>query len=221
MEKVVCIFAHPDDEAFGPGGTIAKLALTHEVSIICATKGEAGNNDHPDKTSTLQSLREQELQESAKVLGVKHVYFLGFEDGTLCNNLYHKIAGKIKDILEDIKPQTLLTYEHRGVSGHIDHITMSMVTAYVGHRLPFVKKIMYYALERSRSSGREDYFIYFPPGYHPSEIHETVDISSVMEKKITAMKKHRSQQKDLDRILPRLEKFPAEEHFLIFEKDER
>ena len=42
MKPLVCIFAHPDDEAFGPGGTIAKFAKKRPVYLICATKGESG-----------------------------------------------------------------------------------------------------------------------------------------------------------------------------------
>jgi len=42
MKPLVCIFAHPDDEAFGPGGTIAKFAKQRPVYLICATKGESG-----------------------------------------------------------------------------------------------------------------------------------------------------------------------------------
>ncbi|MBP9816108.1 PIG-L family deacetylase [Candidatus Woesebacteria bacterium] len=40
MANIVAIFAHPDDEAFGPGGTLAKLSNEHDVYIICVTSGD-------------------------------------------------------------------------------------------------------------------------------------------------------------------------------------
>ncbi|MBI4159549.1 PIG-L family deacetylase [Candidatus Wolfebacteria bacterium] len=85
MKTIVCIFAHPDDEAFGPGGTIAKLAKKNRVYIICATKGEAGKDSRRKKMGVLHDHRASELVASAKILGVKKVYFLGFKDGTLSN----------------------------------------------------------------------------------------------------------------------------------------
>src|SRR3989344_5880847 len=105
--KLVCVFAHPDDEAFGPGGTIAKYSQTHNVYILCATKGEAGNLKHKQN---IANIREQELLESARILGVQEVKFLGFIDGKLSNSNYHALAGKIKSYLEKIRPEILLTF---------------------------------------------------------------------------------------------------------------
>src|SRR3989344_4769755 len=139
-QKIVCVFAHPDDEAFGPGGTIAEFSKTHNVYIICATKGEAGGFDHE---KNIAGIREKEMLASAKILGVREVRFLGFIDGKLCNEIYHQLADKITKYLEKIQPETLLTFEPRGVSGHIDHVTVSMVTSYVFERLSFVKKLLY------------------------------------------------------------------------------
>jgi len=84
--SLVAIFAHPDDEAFGPAGTIAKYAQDHEIYLICATRGEAGENFLDDTTRSIGEIREQELRASAKLLGVKQVFLLDYEDGSLCNN---------------------------------------------------------------------------------------------------------------------------------------
>src|SRR3989344_3283405 len=117
MKKIVCIFAHPDDESFGPSGTIAKLSKENDVYIICATDGDAGENQN--KYKDLGKVRTEEARKSAKVLGVKKVFFLGHKDGTLSNSLYHLLAEKVQGILDDIRPDTLITFEPRGVSGHI------------------------------------------------------------------------------------------------------
>src|SRR3989338_7443324 len=131
MKKVIVgIFAHPDDEAFGPGGTLTKYAKASDVFIICATRGEAGKGG-----GNLAAIREKELKESAKVLGVKKVFYLGFGDGTLSNSSYHLLAQKIESHLKILKPDLLITFEPLGISGHIDHITVSLVTTFVAKRL--------------------------------------------------------------------------------------
>lgn len=219
MSTIVGIFAHPDDESFGPSGTIAKLAQKNDVYIICATSGEEGENHLTRKSKkTIAEIRRDELKKSAKVLGVKKVYFLGFKDGTLCNNLYHELAEKITHKLKTLKPEILITFEPHGVSGHIDHITVSMVTSYVFEQLPFVKKVMYHAIHKSRAAERKGYFIYFPEGYDESEIDETVDVSDVWDTKVEAMKQHKSQLKDMQNILAQAGNFPKKEYFLVKEK---
>lgn len=216
MKNVVCIFAHPDDEAFGPGGTIAKFAKNNNVYILCATKGEEGKNSLKLKVNSLKlgEIRADELRRSAKVLGVKKVFFLGFKDGELSNNLYHKLAAKIRSHLIKLKPSLVLTYEPRGVTGHIDHIVVSLVTMFVVRKLKFVKTVMQFC----RKTGRDeikDYFVYVPPGYKESEIDLTVNIKDVWDTKLAAMKEHKSQAKDLKLALTSLEKSPKKEHFLI------
>src|SRR6185436_20606573 len=103
MKSVVAVFAHPDDEAFGSAGTLALLAKEREVYLICVTDGSAGMNSSK-KTKALAEIRQEELLNSAKVLGIKEVFFLDYKDGSLSNNLYHEIADKIQKILEEIKP---------------------------------------------------------------------------------------------------------------------
>lgn len=214
MKKVVCVFAHPDDEAFGPGGTIAKLAKDHEVYILCATKGQRGEVSKRI-SGTLGQERAQELLASAKILGVKKVYFLGFKDGTLSNSLYHKLAEKVMKYVEELKPEIMVTFEPHGVSGHIDHITVSMVSNYVFDRSPYVKKLMMHATLDEIASLRKDYFIYFPPGYKKDEIDEIVDTHEVWDQKVAAMYCHQSQMHDIRKILAIYEKRPKQEYFLV------
>lgn len=210
---VVAVFAHPDDEAFGPSGTLTKLAKTNDVYLLCATKGEEGGNH-----KNLGRIRAKELQESAKIIGIKKVYFLGFRDGTLSNSVYHSLAKKIEKKLKELEPQTVITFEQKGVSGHIDHITVSMVTTFVFNKLPFVKTLLYYCIRQDERRKISDYFIYFPPGYKDAEIDKTVNIKSVWETKVKAMKAHKSQFNDAERILEMLKLLPKEEYFLEVKK---
>lgn len=219
MQKptLVCLFAHPDDESFGPSGTIHLLTQTHDVYIICATNGDAGENHHPDGDHIdLATQRQKELTESSMVLGVKQVFFLHHKDGALCNNNYHAIAAECQTIIDDLRPDTLLTYEHHGISGHLDHIAMSMITSFLFERLSYVHTCMYYCLRHDQTTRKPgEYFVYFPAGYDEEHIDKVVDVSSVLDVKKEAIQKHVSQTKDMGFILKNLKK---EECFQIRKK---
>jgi N-acetylglucosamine malate deacetylase 2 len=217
MKPVVAIFAHPDDEAFGPAGTLALLAKTRDVSLICVTDGAAGMNSST-KTSSLADIRREELLASAKMLGIKKVFFLHYTDGSLSNNLYHEVAEKIQELLSDIKPELLMTYEHRGVSGHLDHIAVSFITTYVFEKLSFVKELWYFGITEERRKAFDDYYIYFPQGYKESEIDKTMDVSSVWEQKLQSIHAHQSQLHDVEKILAGYHALPKEESFLLYKK---
>lgn len=214
MKPLVCVFAYPDDETFGPGGTIALEAQKRDVYLICVTTGDAGLNSSK-KNLPLGRIRKQELLSSATVLGVKKVFFLYYPDGTLSNSLYFEIADKIKKTIDTIKPEILLTFDLRGVSGHIDHLAIAFITSYVFERVSYTKEIWYYVLSRAYEKLVENHFIFFPPGYTKKEISKSVDISPVWEQKVQAMYLHESQLHDAKKVLARLEKLPKREHFII------
>lgn len=215
-KTVVGVFAHPDDETFGPGGTLALFAKEHEVYIICATSGETATGEIDPK---LGEERREELRRSAKILGLKGVFFLSFQDGTLCNNKYHDVADKVKEIVDKLQPEVLITYEPRGVSGHIDHIFMSMVTSFLFPKITSAKKLMKYCLSYERSLPMQGkYFIYYPAGYKKDEIDEVVDVSGMWDTKVKAMYEHKTQLHDVERILEQAVDFPKEEYFLVEEK---
>lgn len=217
MKRVIAIFAHPDDEALGPSGTLATLAEDHEVYLICVTSGEAAGKTNEEKLSIGQ-IRRGEVIKSARILGIKEVFFLGYEDGTLCNSIYHQLAEDIKKKVEELRPEVLLTFEMHGVSGHIDHITVSFVTSFVFKKYSFVKKLMYYVTSREESDKMGDYFVFFPDGYTRDEVNEVVNTSKVWDKKVAAMYCHQSQMHDVERVIKNKKNRPKEEYFLIRNK---
>ncbi len=225
MKKLIAfaIFAHPDDESFGPSGTIALLSQTHDVYLLCATKGEAGENSS-HKKGTIFDIREKELKKSAEILGIKEVFFLGFKDGELRNNIYHQVADEIQKYVDKLKPSLFLTVEPHGVSGHLDHIAISFISTFVYRRSPSVKEIWYNCIDRLQSMGTRDYFVYFPPGYKNEDIDKVIDVSAVWDKKIQAIQAHESQIKDGKRILLQmntlyiLRGFKKQEFFLVSKK---
>jgi LmbE family N-acetylglucosaminyl deacetylase len=214
MKPVLGIFSHPDDEVFGPGGTLALLAKEREVYLVCVTDGRAGINES-DGEVDLAEVRKNELIESAKVLGIREVYFLDYADGSLSNSMYHEVLGAIKKVIDEVEPEILLTFEPQGVTGHIDHIAVSMITSYLFEKTLSVKELWQFCLTEEKRKAFGDYYIYFPLGYKSDEISREVNVSSVWEKKITAINKYESQKSDMERLLALNEKFPKTESFII------
>ncbi|MFZ5535305.1 MAG: PIG-L deacetylase family protein [Patescibacteria group bacterium] len=216
MKKTVfCVIAHPDDEAFGPSGTIAILAKTYEVHVICVTDGASDPRFHPVGGKTLADMRKDELAASANALGVAKVHMLGFADGTLNNNTYHAIADALQKLVDAHKPSLLITTELRGVSGHLDHVAVAMVTSYVYSKNADIDAIWYNCASRDVSDSMQDYFVFFPPGFLREEVDMVVDISGVFTQKVAAAHCHTSQQKDVDRVVTRWMTVPKEEWFFV------
>ena len=222
-KRILAVFAHPDDEAFGPAGTLARYADEGvEIHLLCATRGEAGQNNikyHPPAGgSNIGNIRERELLKSAKILGLKKVEFLDYIDGMLCNALYHQIADKIMKKIKSFKPQIIITYERRGVSGHLDHIAISMITTYSYLHTSVANKLYYHCLSDNlrKSEGRlDDYFVYFPEGYDEKDITTKIDYSIFWDRKVGAMKAHESQIEDVEFILSRHKKRPKIDNFIL------
>jgi len=213
-KNIVAVFAHPDDESFGPGGALAKLAKDNNLFLIVVTDGSRGiGRDHLKEKLSL--IRKKEVEEAATILGIKKVFFLDFKDGSLCNNLYHQVAEKIYQIIKTINAGIILTYENLGVSGHLDHIAVSLICSYLYEKHPKqIKKIFYYCLLHSEKKSMKDYFIFWPQGYYKKEINYYLKIDqTLLEKKIAAIKCHQSQKKDMEAVLKKL-KSCSFEYFL-------
>jgi N-acetyl-1-D-myo-inositol-2-amino-2-deoxy-alpha-D-glucopyranoside deacetylase len=83
QKTLLVFFAHPDDEAFGTGGTLARYAAEGvQVKLICATRGESGKITDPgiDSASDVGVLREQELRDACHALGLEPPTFLDYRD---------------------------------------------------------------------------------------------------------------------------------------------
>lgn len=213
-KTALVVIAHPDDEAFGPSGLIAKLSDTYNVHVVCVTDGASDSRFHA-AGEALGPIRKEELKKSARILGVCQVHFLQYKDGSLSNNLYHEIAEKIMTICRAIHPALLVTNEFRGVSGHLDHIAVSMISSYVYAKIPDIDAILYNAATKETSRAMQDYFVFFPPGYDKKDVDLVVDISSVFEKKVAAARCHESQMKDVKRVIVRWQTVPKEELYFV------
>lgn len=148
MEKILAIFAHPDDEAFGVGGALAKsAALGHPVILVCATRGEVGEISDPGLATpeTLGKVREAELRCSAEAMGAREVIFLDFRDSGMAGSSENQdprayinapdeaVIQKLVGIIRRIRPEVVITFEPNGGYGHPDHIAIHRHTVAAFH----------------------------------------------------------------------------------------
>ena len=135
--KILAVLAHPDDESFGMGGTLALYAEKgYEVYLICATLGEAGTVDDEflQDFESISALREAELRCAAQRLGLTGLHLLGYRDSgmpdtpenkhpnALINHSVEEVAGKVVEYIRGIKPDIVLTFDPIGGYRHPDHI---------------------------------------------------------------------------------------------------
>jgi LmbE family N-acetylglucosaminyl deacetylase len=130
--KLMAVLAHPDDESLGTGGSLAKYASEGvETYVVTATRGERGRyhdgTENPGPEA-MGRIREQELLDAAKVLGVREVSFLDYMDGDLDQADPKEAIGKIVQHLRRVRPQVVLTFDQAGAYGHADHIAICQLT---------------------------------------------------------------------------------------------
>ncbi len=124
---LLAVFAHPDDEAFGTGGTLAKYASEgFDVHLITATRGEAGEISAAVQATaaSLPDVREQELRCACRAYGIHPPRFLGYMDGQLAIVHQGQAVGKFVRLIREIRPDVLLTFGPDGIYGHYDHIAV-------------------------------------------------------------------------------------------------
>jgi len=129
--RILGVFAHPDDEVFVAGGTLAKyVARGAEAMVLCATRGQAGQirDARVATRHTLGSVREQELRQACAILGVQHVSCLDYMDGRLRESDFEALVGSIVDVVREFQPDVVITFGEDGAYGHPDHVTISEAT---------------------------------------------------------------------------------------------
>jgi N-acetyl-1-D-myo-inositol-2-amino-2-deoxy-alpha-D-glucopyranoside deacetylase len=142
-QTLLAVLAHPDDESFGMGGTLALYASRGvDVHLVCATRGEVGEVT-PEKLKGFQSigeLRESELRCAAGILGLKGVHFLDYRDSgmpgspdnhhpqALAAQPLEEVAANVVCYIRELKPQVVLTFDPIGGYRHPDHIAIHQAT---------------------------------------------------------------------------------------------
>jgi LmbE family N-acetylglucosaminyl deacetylase len=130
--RLMCVLAHPDDESLGLGGILVKYAsegvATH---LVTATRGELGwfgeeaENPGPEE---LGRIREGELADAAKVLGLRDVSLLDYRDGECHLAKPSEAVARIAGHIRRGRPHVVVTFDQHGIYGHPDHIAVCQFT---------------------------------------------------------------------------------------------
>jgi LmbE family N-acetylglucosaminyl deacetylase len=143
LKTILAVLAHPDDETFGLGGTLALYAQKgYDVYYVCATRGEVGAADEEFMKGYKDAaeMRTAELMRAAKILGLKEVFFLGYRDSGMPGSEDNKhpnaqvahsideVAGRVVKYIRELKPDIVITFDPIGGYKHPDHIHIQRAT---------------------------------------------------------------------------------------------
>jgi LmbE family N-acetylglucosaminyl deacetylase len=227
MKKMLLVMAHPDDESFACGGTVAKYVKAGwDVELVCATRGEVGNSGpHGDVTpEQLGEIRQKETEAAATLLGISSITFLGYRDGTLKEEPPGELEEKIHDKMLEFVPDCVITFDTTGISNHPDHIRMCFATTFAFQKYAFwiqdtlegtqeytdekAPKLYYACVPETTVSYLQKKKI-FPHesfgrpwiGTEDKKVTTVIGLSGVERTKKKALQAHVSQEEDVERFL--------------------
>lgn len=209
MKKLIFgIFAHPDDEAFGPSGTLMKeIDEGADVHLITLTTGQAGMN--PDNHADLGSVREQEWRKAGELIGATQLHALGFEDGHLDNIAMQAACRQIEAIIDETLTHyaepleiELISMDTNGISGHIDHIVAGRSACWVFYRHKATDsrftRLRLACISAEQLPQANTAWLYMDAGRRADEIGETVDARAYHDRIVAVMRAHHTQRSDAE-----------------------
>jgi LmbE family N-acetylglucosaminyl deacetylase len=186
------VLAHPDDESFPIGGTLARYAAEGvKVDLIVATRGEAGIPSRTTQETAQQ--REAELRRACAELGVHRLEFLGFSDGHLAEVDDEVAVSRLLKALHRSSPEVIITFGPDGISGHPDHVAVSRCATLAFDRLRRAAQVprrLYYI---APSAATQQGCGVPPPAEAVGGPVTYIDIDRFRVQKVRAAQQHQSQ----------------------------
>ena len=204
LGTILGVWAHPDDETYLAAGLMARaVAEGDRVVVVTATKGEGGSWDEKRWPSeTMGEVRAAELEESLRILGVKEHHWLGYIDATCHEVPLEEGTAKILSFVEDVRPDTVLTFGPDGMTGHKDHQAVCAWATEAFGRSARKGAKLYYATTTPEWAEvfvpRMNKFHVFEPGYPPITSRDELAIDlqlngELLDRKLQAIEAHTSQ----------------------------
>lgn len=224
MKKhLFAVFAHPDDESFGPAGALLSAAKSGvKLHLITLTAGQAGEN--PDHREDLASLRLSEWQKAGELLGATTMTHYGYTDGSLDQDALvdtiTRLSRQIEDVLDKGDTYELMAFEFDGITGHIDHIVATRAAANVYEQSldgehPAERLRLFCLSEDQVPEFDDNTGIYSATGYPKDLIDETIDACRYHDEIRSIVACHQSQKSDLTTHLARPDSNLCVNHFVI------
>ena len=211
-ERFMVIVAHPDDADFGPAATLARWIDEGSVGdLVCCTSGDAGADDPATDPLELARLREAEQRAAAAVIGYRDVTFLHRPDGALENDL--ALREQLVRCIRTSRPDAVLTFDPTvlfhadGYVQHTDHRAAGMAAVdavYPAARNPMAFPELAREGLAAHTVGRLILFWTDQPN-------AWVDVSAWVDRKVTALREHRSQVREPEELDARIRAWAAEE----------
>ncbi|MGG1556257.1 PIG-L family deacetylase [Paenibacillus ferrarius] len=187
-KKLLAVFAHPDDESFICGGTLAKYASEGaEITLVSATRGDMGRrmgNPPYLNRETMAAARELELREACEHLGVKRLIFFDIRDKTVEFVEEESLIARIAALIEEVQPDVVLTF-HEVLGGHPDHCAIGKATTAAFQRTG--RQGALYFISFGDAMTRPEWF-----GFAPQDI-VRIDVQAHLKAKLAAFRAHRCQ----------------------------
>jgi bacillithiol biosynthesis deacetylase BshB2 len=184
-QRILVVLPHPDDEAFGLSGTLAKyLQDGAQVTYACLTLGEMGRNMGVPPFAnrvTLPAIRKLELEQSCRSIGIQDLRLLGFHDKTIEFEDQEYLDGCIDALIQELHPSLVITF-YPGYSVHPDHDACGAAVIRTISRMPKDQRPLVHCIAFANNHelviGKPDVI---------------VDVKDFMKQKIASIQAHRSQ----------------------------
>ncbi len=207
-KTVLVVGAHPDDNDFGAGASVAKIARQGaDVRYLITTTGQRGSSDAAMTAERLSEIREEEQREAGRFLGVREVQFLDYVDGELAPDL--RLKEQIVIQIRRRRPEVVFTmdpsffyYKKLGFVNHSDHRAIGEATLDACY--PLARDLL--SFPDHFKAGLlphkvEDLLLY---SLDPENANFFIDVSETFEMKLRALSLHKSQVPDIQKIEGRI-----------------
>lgn len=204
LGTILGVWAHPDDETYLTAGLMVR-AVRNGSRVVCitATRGEGGSLDEEKwPSATMGEVREKELLRSLAVLGVTEHQWLDLADVDMDTPLPEAGAGTVRAIMEEVKPDTVLTFGPDGMTDHEGHKSVSRWATEGFQQVAKQGAKIFYATTTPDWAERwvpvYNRFNVFRPGTPPVTPREELGIEydlppDILELKLRAIQEHVSQ----------------------------
>lgn len=209
MKKLLfALFAHPDDESFGPSGTLLlETRAGTELHLILLTSGDNGTN--PDNHPDLSAVRLREWQTAGKLMGAHGMHYLGYKDGQLSNHSMIEATQRVIELVTPIVQAApadsqieFITNDLTGITGHIDHIVAARTACHVFYQMKQnddrFRRIRLSCLSDIDAPAINTSWLYMEAGRGADEINETIDARHLRGEIIEIIRAHHTQRRDGD-----------------------